>query len=72
MLHVVCYGSFLLFLNSKAPLSVPLSLFCCRLSCWSCSFSISETSKASRVWVQKDIGAVDLTPWGSIAGLPPH
>lgn len=63
VLHVVCYGSFLLFLNSKLHylyavfVLLPVELLVMFI------FNQRNKAKHPEVWVQKDIGAVDLTPW---------
>ena len=62
-LHVVCYGSFLLFLNSKFHylyavfVLLPVELLIMFI------FNQRNKTKHPEAWVQKDIGAVDLTPW---------
>ena len=62
-LHVVCYGSFLLFLNSKFHylyavfVMLPVELLIMFI------FNQRNKTKHPEAWVQKDIGAVDLTPW---------
>ena len=63
VLHVVCYGSFLLFLNSKLHylyavfVLLPVELLIMFI------FNQRNKTKHPEAWVQKDIGAVDLTPW---------
>ena len=63
VLHVVCYGSFLLFLNSKLHylyavfVLLPVELLVMFI------FNQRNKTKHPEVWVQEDIGAVDLTPW---------
>ena len=63
VLHVVCYGSFLLFLNSKLHylyavfVLLPVELLVMFI------FNQRNKAKHPEAWVQKDIGAVDLTPW---------
>ena len=63
VMHVVCYGSFLLFLNSKLHylyavfVLLPVELLVMFI------FNQRNKAKHPEVWVQKDIGAVDLTPW---------
>ena len=63
VLHVVCYGSFLLFLNSKFHylyavfVLLPVELLIMFI------FNQRNKTKHPEAWVQKDIGAVDLTPW---------
>ena len=63
VLHVVCYGSFLLFLNSKLHylyavfVLLPVELLVMFI------FNQRNKAKHPAIWVQKDIGAVDLTPW---------
>ena len=63
VLHVVCYGSFLLFLNSKLHylyavfVLLPVELLVMFI------FNQLNKAKHPETWVQKDIGAVDLTPW---------
>lgn len=60
---MVCYGSFLLFLNSKLHylyavfVLLPVELLVMFI------FNQRNKAKHPEVWVQKDIGAVDLTPW---------
>ena len=62
-LHVVCYGSFLLFLNNKFNylyavfVLLPVELLIMFI------FNQRNKTKHPEAWVQKDIGAVDLTPW---------
>ena len=59
--HVVCYGSFLLFLNSKFHylyavfVLLPVELLIMFI------FNQRNKTKHPEAWVQKDIGAVDLT-----------
>ena len=63
VLHVVCYGSFLLFLNSKLHylyavfVLLPVELLVMFI------FNQRNKTKHPEAWEQKDIGAVDLTPW---------
>ena len=63
VLHVVCYGSFLLFLGSEFHylyavfVLLPLELLVMFL------FNQRNRAKHPEAWVQKDVGAVDLTPW---------
>lgn len=64
VLHVLCYGSFLLFLGDKfhylyaVLVLLPLELLV--------MYVLNRHNKAkhhAEAWVQKDVGAVDLTPW---------
>ena len=63
VLHVVCYGSFLLFLGSEFHylyavfVLLPLELLVMFL------FNQRNRAKHPEAWEQKDVGAVDLTPW---------
>ncbi len=64
VVHVVSYGSFLLFLNDKfhylyaVLVLLPLELLLMYL------MNKSNRQKGqSEAWVQEDVGAVDLTPW---------
>ena len=58
--------------STASSIICTLSLFCCRLSCWSCSFSISETRQNIRRYGCRRTSALSILPRGSIAGLPPH
>lgn len=58
--------------STASSIICTLSLFCCRLSCWSCSFSISETRQSIRRYGCRRTSALSILPRGSIAGLPPH
>ncbi len=64
VVHVVSYGSFLLFLNDKfhylyaVLVLLPLELLLMYL------MNRSNRQKGqTEAWVQEDVGAVDLTPW---------
>ncbi len=58
--------------STASSIICTLSLFCCRLSCWSCSFSISETRQSIRRHGSRRTSALSILLRGSIAGLPPH
>lgn len=58
--------------STASSIICTLSLFCCRLSCWSCSFSISETRQSIRRHGCRRTSALSILLRGSIAGLPPH
>ncbi len=62
-IHVISYGSFLLFLGDKFHylyavfVLLPLELLLMYL------MNQSNKQKNPEAWIQEDVGAVDLTPW---------
>ena len=63
VLHVGCYGSFLLFLNSKLHYLYAVFVLLTVELLVMFIFNQRYKAKHPEVWVQKDIGAGDLTPW---------
>ena len=72
VLHVVCYGSFLLFLNSKLHylyavfVLLPVELLVMFI------FQSAKQDKASRRYGCRRTSALSILLRGNIAGLPPH